>query len=142
MQKIAILDYGSQLTHLLATEVRRLNVYSEILDSDTKATDLTDYIGIILSGGPNSVYDPEAPQVDPEIFNLGIPILGICYGHQLIAQSLGGKVESAGVKEYGKAMLKVKAPIGILSNFNQDELTQVWMSHGDDATVLPTGFQV
>lgn len=141
MQKIAILDYGSQLTHLLATEVRRLNVYSEILDSDTKATDLHDYIGIILSGGPNSVYEPNAPQVDPEIFNLNLPILGICYGHQLIAQAFGGKVESAGIKEYGKAMLTITDPIGILEGFQPSTQTQVWMSHGDDATVLPQGFK-
>src|SRR5690606_8655322 len=103
----------SQLTHLLATEVRRLKVYSEILDSDTKADQLKDYIGIILSGGPNSVYEEGSPQVDPEIFNLNIPILGICYGHQLIVQHFGGKVESAGVKEYGKAMLEIKQNIGI-----------------------------
>jgi GMP synthase (glutamine-hydrolysing) len=142
MQKIAILDYGSQLTHLLATEVRRLNVYSEILDSDTKAEDLKDYIGIILSGGPNSVYEEGAPQVDPAIFDLGLPILGICYGHQLIVQHFGGKVESAGIKEYGKAILNIKQNLGITQNFTQGQDTQVWMSHGDDATILPDGFQV
>ena len=141
MDKIAILDYGSQLTHLLATEVRRLNVYSEILDSETKASDLAGYKGIILSGGPSSVYDEGSPQVDPEIFNLNIPILGICYGHQLIVQAFGGKVESGLVKEYGKASLKIVNNIGLLEGFSVNEETQVWMSHGDDATKLPDGFQ-
>jgi GMP synthase (glutamine-hydrolysing) len=141
MDKIAILDFGSQLTHLLATEVRRLNVYSEILDSDTPASELTGYKGIILSGGPNSVYEEGSPQVDPKIFDLNIPILGICYGHQLIVQAFGGKVESGLVKEYGKASLKVVNNIGLLQGFTQNEETQVWMSHGDDATKLPEGFQ-
>ena len=142
MNKVAILDYGSQLTHLLATEVRRLNVYSEILDSDTKASELKDYIGIILSGGPSSVYEDGSPQLDPAILELGIPVLGICYGHQLIVKYEGGKVESAGVKEYGKALLNVKQNIGLMDGFELGEDTQVWMSHGDDATVLPTGYEV
>jgi GMP synthase (glutamine-hydrolysing) len=138
--KVAILDFGSQLTHLLATEVRRLKVYSEILDSDTTADQLKDYAGIILSGGPNSVYEEGSPQIDPAIFELGLPILGICYGHQLIVQTLGGKVESASTKEYGKAILHINQSIGVLEDFKADSDTQIWMSHGDDAVTLPEGF--
>jgi len=141
MQKIAILDYGSQLTHLLATEVRRQGVYSEILDSDTQATELAEYKGIILSGGPSSVYEKEAPQIDTEIFELDIPILGICYGHQLIVHTLGGSVKAGTTKEYGKAQLQINKPIGIVHSFSQDEETQVWMSHGDTVIDLPEGFQ-
>lgn len=141
MHKIAILDYGSQLTHLLATEVRRLGVYSEILEPEVTASELKDYQGIILSGGPNSVYEQGAPQVDSAIFELGLPILGICYGHQLIVQEMGGKVESGHTKEYGKAKLHIDNAEGILSSFTQGEDTQVWMSHGDNVTKLPEGFK-
>lgn len=142
MDKIAILDYGSQVTHLLATEVRRLNVYSEIVDSDSKAADLKSYKGIILSGGPYSVYEEGAPQVDPQIFDLGIPILGICYGHQLIVQHFKGEVASAEKGEYGKAYIKVVKSDGILSSFNPNDETQVWMSHRDTALSLPPEFEV
>jgi GMP synthase (glutamine-hydrolysing) len=141
MEKIAILDYGSQLTHLLATEVRRLGVYSEILEPEVAASELKEYKGIILSGGPNSVYDPESPQVDDEVFNLGIPVLGICYGHQLMTHKLGGKVETADIGEYGKADIKVVDNHGLLAGFEIGEETQVWMSHRDSITELPEGFQ-
>lgn len=144
MNKIAILDYGSQYTHLIATRIRRLGVYSEILSSSTKAEDLRDYKGIILSGGPSSVYEKGAPSVDPAIFDLGKPVLGICYGHQLITHLLGGKVEpgTASGSEFGKATIQIKKNAGIFQDFKSNEETQVWMSHGDRVTALPEGFEI
>ncbi|MBU0981900.1 glutamine-hydrolyzing GMP synthase [Patescibacteria group bacterium] len=140
--KIAILDYGSQYTHLLATRIRRLGVYSEILDTETPATTLKDYKGIILSGGPASVYAPGAPQADPAIFDLKIPILGVCYGHQLMTQMLGGTVERGTGKgsEYGKAQITITDPAALLTGISPQ--TQVWMSHGDRVTALPEGFRI
>lgn len=144
MDKIAILDYGSQYTHLIATRIRRLGVYSEILDTTAPAAQLSAYKGIILSGGPASVYEPGAPSVDPEVFKLGIPILGICYGHQLMTHVLGGKVEPGkGVgAEFGKAEILIKKPSGIFADFLTGMKTQVWMSHGDKVTKLPSGFEI
>lgn len=144
MNKIAILDFGSQYTHLLATRIRRLGVYSEILDTTTPADQLSDYAGIILSGGPASVYEEGAPTVDPAIFTLGKPILGVCYGHQLITHLLGGKVEPGkGVgAEFGKATITIQKNEAIFTNFAPQEETQVWMSHGDRVTALPEGFEV
>lgn len=145
MNKIAILDFGSQYTHLIATRIRRLGVYSEILHpADVTATDLKDYKGIILSGGPSSVYENGSPTVDPAIFNLGLPILGVCYGHQLITHLLGGTVEPGkGVgAEFGKAEITIAKPEGLFANFQPGEKTQVWMSHGDRVTKLPDGFEI
>ncbi len=144
MDKIAILDYGSQYTHLIATRIRRLGVYSEILDTTTPAATLSTYKGIILSGGPASVYEKDAPSVDPKVFELGIPILGICYGHQLMTHILGGKVEPGkGVgAEFGKAEILIKKPVGIFTDFLTGMKTQVWMSHGDKVTKLPAGFEI
>lgn len=144
MDKIAILDYGSQYTHLIATRIRRLGVYSEILDTTATKEQLSTYKGIILSGGPSSVYEKGAPTVDPKIFKLGIPILGICYGHQLMTHILGGKVEAGkGVgAEFGKAEIAIKKPRGIFEGFLKDMKTQVWMSHGDKVTKLPEGFEI
>ena len=144
MDKIAILDYGSQYTHLIATRIRRLGVYSEILDPTATKEQLSVYKGIILSGGPASVYEKDAPSVDPEIFKLGIPILGICYGHQLMTHILGGKVEPGkGVgAEFGKAEILIKKPVGIFADFLTGMKTQVWMSHGDKVTKLPAGFEI
>lgn len=144
MNKIAILDYGSQYTHLLATRVRRLGVYSEILDNNTPAEKLAEYKGIILSGGPSSVYEENSPSVDPKVFELGIPILGVCYGHQLMTHLLGGKVEAGkGVgAEFGKADIEVFKNEGIFKNFLLGAKTQVWMSHGDKVTKLPDGFEI
>lgn len=145
MNKIAILDFGSQYTHLIATRIRRLGVYSEILHpADVTAEQLKTYKGIILSGGPASVYEPNAPTVDPALFTLGLPILGICYGHQLITHLLGGKVEpgSGTGAEFGKAEISITKPEGIFANFASAERTQVWMSHGDRVTQLPQGFEI
>lgn len=145
MNKIAILDFGSQYTHLIATRIRRLGVYSEILHpADVTVEQLKTYKGIILSGGPASVYEPGSPTVNAKIFELGIPVLGICYGHQLITHLLGGKVEPGKGQgsEFGKAEIAVKEAAGIFEGFEAGEHTQVWMSHGDRVTALPAGFEV
>lgn len=140
MDKIAVLDFGGQYAHLIANRVRRLNVYSEILDSDTPADKLKDFKGIILSGGPQSVYDEGAPACDPHIFYLGIPVLGICYGLQLMVYKKGGKVSPGEVKEYGTASVHFDDKDGIFEGLNDDET--VWMSHGDEVKALPEGMKV
>lgn len=145
LDALVVLDCGGQYAHLIANRVRRLGVYCEIKESDTSVEDLRRYKGIILSGGPRSVYEKNAPQCDPEIFNLNVPILGICYGHQLIVKMLGGTVEpsrtttTATAGEYGKAKLQIIRNSGVLK-FLGDETT-VWMSHGDTVTALPIGFE-
>ncbi|MCS6923170.1 MAG: hypothetical protein NZM10_02210, partial [Fimbriimonadales bacterium] len=102
-EQVLILDFGGQYTQLIARRVRECNVFCEIVPYDTPLTQLRERRpkGIILSGGPASVYEPDAPRVDPELFTLGIPVLGICYGHQLMAHLLGGKVAPAPQREYG-----------------------------------------
>ena len=139
---IAILDFGSQYSELIARRIRETQVYSEVLTYHISAEDLLKFNpqGIILSGGPNSVYDAGAPQCDPEIFNLGIPILGVCYGMQLMAKQLGGKVEQADRGEYGKAELQIDDPTDLLTNV--DTGITMWMSHGDSVIDLPRGFEV
>ncbi|MBN1494662.1 glutamine-hydrolyzing GMP synthase [Candidatus Peregrinibacteria bacterium] len=139
MDKIAILDFGGQYAHLIANRIRRLGVYSEIRDCDTAAEELKEYKGLILSGGPQSVYDEGAPKCDINIFNLGIPILGICYGLHIMIQSLGGKVMPGKIKEYGKTTLKVLNKQDIFEGLSDAET--VWMSHGDEAAGLPEGFE-
>lgn len=135
---IVILDFGGQYAHLIANRVRRLGAYSEIRVAETPAEELKDAAGIILSGGPQSVYEQGSPQADPKILELGIPVLGLCYGHQWIAHVLGGKVEPGKSKEYGKTKLEVahhgKLFKGLPKHF------AVWMSHGDEVTALPEGF--
>jgi len=137
-EKIAVLDFGGQYAHLIANRVRRLGVYSEIRDSDTPASELAQYKGLILSGGPMSVYAPGAPHCDPKIFTLGIPVLGICYGHQLMQHLLGGKVASGTTKEYGLADLIITKPVGIFKGVASP--TRVWMSHGDTVQSIGPGF--
>ena len=107
---IVVLDFGGQYAHLIARRVRQCGVYSEIKDANTPAEQLQDAAGIILSGGPQSVYDEASPKGDPKIFELGIPVLGICYGLQWMVQTLGGEVTSGKVKEYGKAELRIENP--------------------------------
>ncbi|MBI2638544.1 glutamine-hydrolyzing GMP synthase [Candidatus Peregrinibacteria bacterium] len=138
MDSIAVIDFGSQYAHLIANRVRRLQVYAEIFLPETPLHVFSKYKGIILSGGPNSVYEKGAPTINPKIFSLGIPILGLCYGHQLIAHLLGGKVEPGQTKEYGLAKLSVLKKVGIFDNLRDH--TQVWMSHGDTVTALPKDF--
>ena len=132
---LVVINFGSQLAHLIARRVRDLGAYSEILPFNTKAEKIKQLSpdGIIFSGGPSSVYEKDSPQIDKEILNLDIPILGICYGLQLIGKNLG-KVENNQIKEYGKTTLKVKNEGTLLKGLKSDE--QVWMSHGDQITGL------
>ncbi len=144
MNKILILDFGSQYTHLIATRIRRLGVYSEIVDPSVDLDTLKTASAVILSGGPASVYEDGAPTVDPRLFELGKPVLGICYGHQLITHLLGGRVEPGKGQgaEFGKASITIKKNAGLLSSFQVGEESTVWMSHGDRVTALPEGFEV
>ena len=142
-QSVLILDYGSQYTQLIARRIRECSVYCEI-HPGTLAVDAVkklDPKAIILSGGPQSVYEAGAPQCDPGIFALGLPVLGICYGEQLMARHLGGKVEPSSKREYGPAKVKISEPVGILAPFKPGEELNVWMSHGDRLTALPTNFR-
>ena len=141
-EQIVILDFGSQYTQVIARRVRECNVYSEILRHDTPATQIAarNVKGIILSGGPSSVYAKNAPMPDKAIFKLGLPVLGICYGIQLLAQFLGGKVEPGQKREYGKGALKVTDSFCPLFA-NLPEKLQVWNSHGDKLTRIPHGFK-
>ncbi len=141
-QMIAILDFGSQYSELIARRIRETQVYSEILPYRTTAEQLKQLNpnGIILSGGPNSVYDAGAPTIDPKIWDLGIPVIGVCYGMQVMVQQLGGVVERADRAEYGKASLHIDQE-GILFPGVEDGAT-MWMSHGDSCVKLPTGFEV
>jgi len=139
---IAILDFGSQYSELIARRIRETQVYSEVLSYRTTAYQLRslNLKGIILSGGPNSVYDSGAPICDPEIWNLGVPVLGVCYGMQLMVQQLGGEVKRASRGEYGKAALTIDDPTDLLTNVEND--STMWMSHGDSVIRLPDGFEV
>ncbi len=141
-QMIVILDFGSQYSELIARRIRETQVYSEVLSYRTTVEQLRQLNpkGIILSGGPNSVYDPGAPHSDPELWNLGIPILGVCYGMQLMVQQLGGGVERAERGEYGKASLHIDDPTDLLTNV--DDGSTMWMSHGDSVTTVPEGFEL
>jgi GMP synthase (glutamine-hydrolysing) len=141
-EQILILDFGSQYTQVIARRVRECNVYSEILRYDTPASAIAALkpAGIILSGGPASVYTKKAPMPDQAIFSLGVPILGICYGLQLLAEFLGGRVEPGQKREYGKGMLRVKDSFCPLFA-NLPERLQVWNSHGDKLTKIPKGFK-
>lgn len=141
--KIIVLDFGSQYNQLITRRIREFGIYSELLSHNLTAAEIKKMApkGIIFSGGPNSVYDKDAFHVDPEIFKLGIPILGICYGMQLMANELDGKVESADNKEYGKADIHVASADEPM--FKELPATQtVWMSHGDLVTSVPEGFRV
>ncbi|MGH7595704.1 MAG: glutamine-hydrolyzing GMP synthase [bacterium] len=137
---IIIIDFGSQYTQLIARKVRELGVYSEIKSCRTPVEELLreQPRGLILSGGPNSVYDPEAPGIARTIFESGVPILGVCYGQQLMAHLLGGKVVAAPEREYGSAQLQVHQPDALFANVSTS--TRVWMSHGDFVEVPPSGF--
>ena len=141
-EQIVILDFGSQYTQVIARRVRECNVYSVILRYDTPAREIArlNPKGLILSGGPSSVYAKNAPLPDRAIFELGIPVLGICYGLQLLAQYLGGKVEPGQKREYGKGTLRVKdSRCPLFANL--PKTLQVWNSHGDKLTKLPAGFK-
>ena len=140
---VLVVDLGAQYAQLIARRVREAHVYSEIVPHDAAAADLARRrpAGLILSGGPASVYEEGAPGIDPAIFAMGVPVLGICYGHQLMARELGGEVAATGDREYGGTGLAVDQPGGILlADLAAHE--QVWMSHGDAVTRAPEGFRV
>jgi GMP synthase (glutamine-hydrolysing) len=139
-ERILVLDFGSQYTQLIARRVRESKVYSEIFPFNAPIQKIKEFRpkGLILSGGPSSVYDAGAPLPDMEVFKLGIPVLGICYGMQLMAHSLGGSVAKAAKREYGRAELKVDDDTNLLWGLSPN--TKVWMSHGDRIVALPGGF--
>ncbi|HZD03866.1 MAG TPA: glutamine-hydrolyzing GMP synthase, partial [Longimicrobiales bacterium] len=141
--RILILDYGSQYTQLIARRVREERVYCEI-HPPTRSADWIrrwDARGIVLSGGPASVYDDDVPSAEPDLLELGIPVLGICYGMQLIAHLMGAEV-ARGRREYGRADLGIGRAEGLLEGFVPGETTQVWCSHGDHVDEPPPGFRV
>lgn len=135
---IVILDFGGQYAHLIANRVRRLGAYSEILPPETSPEHLNGAAGIILSGGPQSVYERGSPQADPVILQLKIPVLGLCYGHQWIAHVLGGDVKPAATKEYGSTSLTIGDHTALFEGLPKHFI--VWMSHGDEVRTLPPGF--
>ena len=139
---VIVIDFGSQYSELIARRIRELNVYSELVSYRTTPEQIKKLApkGIILSGGPNSVYDEGAPDCDPKIFELGIPILGVCYGMQLMSKTLGGKVIKADKHEYGKAVLEVNPKDKLFLDLESKFVS--WMSHGDSVTVLPDGFTI
>lgn len=142
MEMVVVLDFGGQYNQLIARRVRDLGVYSELVPFNTPVEKIKEMNpkGIIFSGGPASVYEEGAPKVDPAIFDLGLPVLGICYGMQLMSHMLGGKVERAGKREYGKAELRLQNVHSLYEKWDQNEV--VWMSHSDKVVELPSGFQV
>ena len=141
MDKIIVLDFGSQYNQLIARRIREFGVYSELHSGDMKLSDITamgDVKGIVFSGGPNSVYDQDAPKCDPAIYTSGIPILGICYGMQMTHHMLGGSVKSAEKREYGRAEIECRSSV----LFDRLPMQQVvWMSHGDQVASLAPGFK-
>ena len=137
---IVVLDFGGQYAHLIANRIRRLRVHAEIRSPETAVADLQDVDGLILSGGPASVYDPEAPAYNSEILAMGKPMLGLCYGHQLLCHRLGGQVEMGATHEFGAAYLHVHKAEGVLAGLAARE--RVWMSHRDHVAALPPGFAV
>lgn len=140
-ETIVVLDFGSQFSMLIARRVRELNTYCELIPWDAPAERIAgrDIRGIILSGGPSSVYEPEAPQAPGWVFDSGLPVLGICYGMQLLAHQLGGKVAPGGEREYGPAAITQSEPCALLEGLPRE--LDVWMSHGDRLEAVPAGFQ-
>ena len=128
-QRVIILDFGGQYTQLIARRVRENHVYSEVLPWSVPADEIRRRkpVGVILSGGPASVCDPDAPKCDPAVYDLGVPVLGICYGMQLTAQLLGGKVERAAEREYGRVTVRMKETAGLLEGMKAG--SSCWMSH-------------
>jgi len=152
--KILILDFGSQVTQLIARRVRDTGVFSEVHPYDVSDEFIRDYSrdgalrGIILSGGPNSVIDDDTPRVPQSVFEIGVPVLGICYGMQAMAQQLGGKVEIGTVREFGYAEVRARGHTALLNGINDfvtpegHGMLKVWMSHGDKVNELPPGFKL
>ncbi|MEM1177783.1 MAG: glutamine-hydrolyzing GMP synthase [Acidobacteriota bacterium] len=141
-EKLLILDFGSQYTQLIARRVRELRVYSEIHHFDMDPAAIRDFkpSGIVLSGGPDSVYDAQAPALEPGILDLGVPVLGICYGMQAMTHVAGGDVKAAAAREYGRAEISVEGSSRLFAGLDEDQT--VWMSHGDRIEHPPAGFAV
>ena len=141
--RILVLDFGSQYTQLIARRIREAHVYSQILPCTAPLATILAYRpqGIVLSGGPSSVYEKKAPTVPKEIFDLGIPILGICYGMQLVTHLSGGEVAKSKHREYGRADLTIDDRSNLFKNIGTDGSTVVWMSHGDRIERMPPGFR-
>ena len=139
-QKILILDFGSQVTQLIARRIREQSVYCEIHPYNIGLDKIKAFgpQGIILSGGPSSVYDAEAPHSDAGIYELGVPVLGICYGMQLMTSQLGGKVERSDKREFGGAIMNIDDTSDLFAGLSGKE--EVWMSHGDKIELMPRGF--
>jgi len=139
---VLVVDFGAQYAQLIARRVREAGVYSEVVHHNVSASEVTakNPLAIILSGGPSSVYEPGSPQLDKSILELGIPVLGICYGFQVLAQALGGRVDKTGLREYGATALNVTAAGEILAGQEANQIC--WMSHGDQVMVAPDGFEV
>jgi GMP synthase (glutamine-hydrolysing) len=148
-QRILILDFGSQYTQLIARRVREIGVFSEIRAFDMDEQEIRDYqpSGIILAGGPESVTEDGSPRAPEVVFDLGVPVLGICYGMQTMAEQMGGKVTSSDLREFGYAQIKVEGSSALLKDVSDhiehgDSLLDVWMSHGDKVTQMPEGFEL
>jgi len=141
MDKILVLDFGSQYSHLICRRIREFSVFAELVPYDISYEEIQKHNpkGIIFSGGPSSVYTTEAPVPENKIFEMDLPLLGICYGHQLIVDKFGGKVKRAN-KEYGSSLLTIDNDSDLLSGIG--ESVRAWMSHGDEAEEIPSGFKV
>ena len=141
MDKIVVLDFGSQYSHLICRRIREFSVYAELVPYDISLEELKklEPKGIILSGGPSSVYNSDAPKPEKKIFELNLPVLGICYGHQIIVDNFGGKVKRAN-KEYGSSLLTIDNNANLLSDIG--ESIRAWMSHGDEAEQIPNNFEI
>jgi GMP synthase (glutamine-hydrolysing) len=143
MDKVVVLDFGSQYSHLICRRLREINIYCEILPYNIQLSELKSINpkGIIFSGGPASIYSNESPRPDCKIFDAGIPILGICYGHQLIVNHFGGKIKRTNRREYGRADLIIDNKQDLFRNIENEKI-KCWMSHGDAAEVLPDAFRI
>jgi len=141
MDKIVVLDFGSQYSHLICRRIREFSVYAELVPYDISYDELQKLnpAGIIFSGGPSSVYNSDAPNPEDKIFEMNLPLLGICYGHQLIVNKFGGKVKRAN-KEYGSSLLTIDNDKDLLSGIGKS--VRAWMSHGDEAEQIPEGFKI
>ena len=141
-EKVLVLDFGGQYNQLIARRVRDLNVYCDLKNSDMTIEEIREYnpIGIIFTGGPNSVYEESSPHVSAEIFKLGIPVLGICYGCQLIAYTLGGTVTHATTSEYGKREIRVLKSGRLFKDVPEKSVS--WISHTEYVSAAPEGFSV
>ena len=141
-ERVLVIDFGSQYAQLIARRIREQNVYCEIIRHDVSAEVIAARkpVAIVLSGGPSSVYEENAPKCDPRIFSMGIPILGICYGMQLATQALGGAVESCPSREFGRSRLQIGSMEKLFAGFPHE--IDVWMSHGDQVRSLPEGFEL